>query len=139
MPALKANLQPRAVTGTDSNSDDNDVSVPRLLGIIFVTIVILAILYFGARNARRRRAGQIYNTRRNQAPVRVQRLEGYSGNAAGGPRPMRYWPANQRRPGMGRESDDGMGMVPPPPVYDGRSDGVMKDPPPPYVRAEGGS
>lgn len=138
LPILNANdhkLNKRLVT-----DDDGDVSIPRVFGIIFIVVALLVICYFGARNANRRRTRRLYNTRRNQGPVRVQRLEGYggSGRNRGGER-LPTWnestTSQQVSPLLADES-----LNPPPPVYKRQNSVVVqRDPPPPYMGREGPS
>ncbi len=123
------NLSKRVVT-----SDDGDLSIPRVFAIVFIILALILISYFGARNVYRRRGRRLYNTRRNQGPVRVQRLEAYGGSSpgSGGER----LPAWSERSNHQRVSQvvAGEGLDPLPPVYK-RQDSVtvQRDPPPPYM------
>ena len=138
MPAL-----PISATGDHTISkrvvknDDGDYSIPRILGIIFVVLALLVILYFGARNVRRRRGRRLYNTRRNQGPVRVQRLEGRGGNrSGGGGERLPAWSERLSHPRVSPMAD-GEELPPPPPVYKRQDDLVVqRDPPPPYMGPE---
>lgn len=117
-------------------NDDGGYSIPRIFGIIFVVLALLVIMYFGARNVNRRRGRRLYNTRRNQGPVRVQRLEGHGGGRSGGGERLPTWSerfSHQRvSPGV-----DGEELNPPPPVYKRQDDLVVqRDPPPPYMGRE---
>lgn len=125
-------------------SDNGDIDVPRLLGVIFIIILFLAILYLGGRSVSARRRRQMYNTARNRGPVRVQRLERASGRTSrrsggsgGSELPPWSQGVNRRDP---VEDADG-GVTAPPPVYVKDQEGatVQRDPPPPYAGRDGPS
>jgi hypothetical protein len=142
MPALeirnegRSPLEKRLVT-----NDDGDISIPRILGIIFVIVLLLIIMFFGIRGARRRRARPTYNTRRNQGVVRVTRLEGYGSRHrnSGHGEELPPWNDNFNQSASQHVHTDGLPA--PPPVYVKRQDDTMlqRDPPPPYIGRDGPS
>jgi hypothetical protein len=127
--AEKETLERRLVT-----NDNGEVDIPRILGLIAVIVIILVILFFGARTVKRRNARrQPYNTRRNQGVVRVQRLVGHgNSNRDGDNLPM--WSERLDQP-TARVPEET--LMAPPPVYKRQdSTSVHVDPPPAYPGRE---
>jgi hypothetical protein len=142
MPALELiNKRKSAVEKRLVTNDNGDLSIPRILGVIFVIVLLLVILFFGIRSARRRRARPTYNTRRNQGVVRVTRLEGYGSRprSSGHGEELPPWSGNLNHTASPTTHHDGLHA--PPPVYVKRQDNatLQRDPPPPYIGRDGPS